>query len=257
MVRAQEAFPIPAHEAVAARLERVRRRVDDAAARVGRSSRSVTIIAVSKSFGIDHVRWAQQAGQVDFGESRAQEFKRKALVAAQGLRWHFVGQLQRNKVRDVVGSAGLIHSVDRLELVQAIAERARRMKRVQQVLVQVNIGGDPAKGGCDVNDVFSLLAVARQLDGIACQGLMTVPPLKVDPRPIFRRLAELRDEARTVWAEVQHLSMGMSSDFEVAVEEGATIVRLGQAVFGPRPGGWGNASQSGSPGNTLQAEVPE
>jgi pyridoxal phosphate enzyme (YggS family) len=206
----------------------------------------VTIVAVSKSFDIHHVRWAQQAGQADFGESRAQELKQKAL-AAQGLRWHFIGRLQRNKARDVVGLAGLIHSVDRTELIRAIAERARRTKRVQQVLVQVNVEHDPTKGGCTPEDVFPLLATIRQVDGIACQGLMTIPPLEGNPRMAFRRLAELRDDARETWAEVQHLSMGMSGDFQVAIEEGATIVRLGEAVFGPRPGGWGDAPQSGVP----------
>jgi pyridoxal phosphate enzyme (YggS family) len=235
MARSQEALPIPTSETIAARLDKVRQRVADAATRVGRSPRSVTIVAVSKSFGTEDICWAQQAGQTDFGESRVQELKRKAAAAPQGLRWHFVGRLQRNKVQDVVSLAGLIHSVDRTELVQAIAECARRTKRIQQVLVQVNVAEDPAKGGCDPNDVFALLAAVRQLDGIACQGLMTIPPLGDDPRPVFRHLAELRDEARVVWAEVQHLSMGMSSDFEVAVEEGATIVRLGEAVFGPRP----------------------
>ncbi|MGH8903658.1 MAG: YggS family pyridoxal phosphate-dependent enzyme [Egibacteraceae bacterium] len=258
MTQAQEALPIPTSDAgrVAARLDTVRRRVADAAARVGRSPRSVTIVAVSKSFGVEHVRWAQQAGQVDFGESRAQELERKALVA-QGVRWHFIGRLQGNKVRDVVGLAGLIHSVDRIELVQAIAERARRTRRIQQVLVQVNVGNDPAKGGCNPDDVFTLLTAIRQLDGIACQGLMTIPPLEGDPRPVFRRLAQFRDEVRTVWAEVQHLSMGMSGDFEVAVEEGATIVRVGEAVFGPRPGGRGESPHTpGGRGESPQAGAP-
>jgi PLP dependent protein len=259
MVRPRSGISEPTCEtaAVAARLDRVRLRVSDAAARVGRSPRSVTIVAVSKSFDAEHVRWAQQADQVDFGESRAQELKRKvALTATQVLRWHFIGRLQRNKVRDVVGLAGLIHSVDRAELVQAIAERAQRTKRVQQVLIQVNVGNDPSKGGCDSGDVFALLAMVRQLDGIACQGLMTVPPLEGDPRPAFQHLAELRDKARTVWAEVQHLSMGMSSDFEIAIEEGATIVRLGEAVFGPRPGVQGRGAQGMSPAPPAGCLVP-
>ncbi|MGH3923044.1 MAG: YggS family pyridoxal phosphate-dependent enzyme [Pseudonocardiaceae bacterium] len=254
-------------DSVAARLDGVRRRIADAAARVGRSPRSVTLVAVSKLFSAEHVRWAQRAGQADFGESHAQELKRKALVA-QGVRWHFVGRLQGNKVRDVVGLTGLIHSVDRTELAQAIAERAWRTRRIQQVLVQVNLGGDPAKGGCDPDGVFALLTAIRQLDGIACQGLMTIPPLGSDPRPVFRRLARFRDQARTVWPEVQHLSMGMSGDFEVAVEEGATIVRLGEAVFGPRPGGRGESPQMpggrgespqmpGGRGESPNAGVPE
>lgn len=258
MARIQEALPMQASEAaaIAARLDAARRRVADAATRVGRSPRSVAIVAVSKSFSAEQIRWAQQAGQTDFGESRAQELERKALTVPQGLRWHFVGRLQRNKVRDVVGLAGLIHSVDRTELVEVVAERARRTERVQQVLLQVNVGGDPAKGGCDPEEVFALLSLIRQLDGIACQGLMTVPPLESDPRLVFRHLAELRDEARAVWAEVQHLSMGMSGDFEVAIEEGATIVRLGEAIFGPRvPGGRGDSPRV--PGGTGgQGEPP-
>jgi uncharacterized pyridoxal phosphate-containing UPF0001 family protein len=143
--------------------------------------------------------------------------------------------LQRNKVKDVVGVATLIHSIDRVDLAEPLAERARRQGRVQRVLVQVNVGDDPAKGGCDVDETVGLVARVRAIDGIACQGLMTIPRLGEDPRPAFARLRELRDDVRARFPEVQHLSMGMSGDFEVAVQEGATIVRVGEAVFGPRP----------------------
>jgi pyridoxal phosphate enzyme (YggS family) len=221
-------------EVIAERLGRIWCRIADAAERAGRAPRSVTVVAVSKTFSVHRVLAAYRAGQADFGESRAQELKRKASAAGQGLRWHFVGRLQRNKVRDVVGLAGLIHSVDRIELARAIADRARRMGRVQQALVQVNVGGDPAKGGCRPDEALGLVEEVRELDGIACQGLMTIPALEADPRPVFQRLRQLRDAARERWPEVQHLSMGMSKDFEVAVEEGATIVRLGEAVFGSR-----------------------
>ena len=216
------------------RLEAVRRRMAEASERTGRGPRSVTLVAVSKGFGVERVRAAKEAGQHDFGENRAAELKRKAAAEA-GVRWHFLGRLQRNKVRDVVGVAGLIHSVDRIELARSIADRAQRAGRVQQVLVQVNAGADPAKSGCEPDGALRLVEQIRGLDGIACQGLMTIPPLQGDPRPVFRRLRELRDEARARWPEVQHLSMGMSKDFEVAIEEGATIVRVGEAVFGPRP----------------------
>jgi len=222
-------------EEIAARLADVRRRIAEAAARAGRSRASVTLVAVSKLFDVSDVLAARRAGQSDFGESRAQELARKAREAGGGIRWHFVGRLQRNKVKDVVGVASLIHSVDRIELAEAIAERARREERVQRVLVQVNVGDDPAKAGVRPEDALALVARVREMDGIACEGLMTIPPLDVDPRPVFVALRELRDDLRERFPEVQHLSMGMSNDFEVAVEEGATIVRLGEAVFGPRP----------------------
>ncbi|MGH8933240.1 MAG: YggS family pyridoxal phosphate-dependent enzyme [Egibacteraceae bacterium] len=224
---------------IAARLDDLRYRVDRAALRAGREPGSVRIVAISKTFHPQDIQAARQAGQVDFGENRAQELRRKAiamktLAGDEGLRWHFVGRLQRNKVRDVVGLATLIHSVDRVEVARAVADRARRIGSVQQVLVQVNIGNDPAKGGCRPDEALTLVEHVRDLEGITCQGLMTVPALEVDPRPFFGRLRELRDVARDRWPEVQHLSMGMSKDFEVAVEEGATIVRLGEAIFGSR-----------------------
>ncbi|HUH07467.1 MAG TPA: YggS family pyridoxal phosphate-dependent enzyme [Egibacteraceae bacterium] len=220
---------------LAERLALAQRRIAAAAERAGRSPHAVTLVAVTKGFDVDAVLAARALGQADFGESKAQELRRKAREAGAGVRWHFVGRLQRNKVKDVVGTASLIHSVDRLELANAIAERARKSGRVQRVLVQVNAGDDPAKGGCAVDEALALVARVRALDGTACEGLMGIPPLDADPRPVFATLRELRDDVRARFPEVQHLSMGMSSDFEVAVEEGATIVRLGEALFGPRP----------------------
>ena len=220
---------------VAARLSGVRERVAAAAARAGREPASVSLVAVSKGFNAAAVTRARQAGQRDFGESRAQELVRKARDVGLGVRWHFVGRLQRNKVPDVVGTVALVHSVDRVPLAEALAGRARRLGRIQRVLVQVNVGNDPAKGGCAPEEAPELVARARELPGLACEGLMTVPPMGTDPRPVFARLRLLRDRLRARFPEVQHLSMGMTSDFEVAVEEGATIVRVGEAVFGPRP----------------------
>lgn len=220
---------------VAVRLADVRRRIAEATQRAGRATGTVSLVAVSKTFGVSAIRAAQAAGQVDFGEARAQELKAKAEQLGPEVRWHFVGRLQRNKVKDVVGLAGLIHAVDRFELAEAVSERAQRQARVQQVLLQVNVGEDPAKGGCTVDEALDLLGDVRGLSGIACCGLMTIPPLGVDPRPLYRRLRELRDDAQVRFPEVAHLSMGMTGDYEVAVEEGATIVRVGEAVFGPRP----------------------
>lgn len=217
------------------RLSEVLLRIAAAAERVGRSPHAVTLVAVSKGFDAEAIRAGRRVGQADFGESRAQELRRKSEEIGPGVRWHFVGRLQRNKVRDVVGLASLIHSVDRFELAEAIAERMAPRGGVQRVLVQVNVGDDPAKGGCPVDETIQLVARVRGLEGIACEGLMTIPPLGVDPRPLFRRLRELRDDLRGRFPEVQHLSMGMSGDFETAVEEGATIVRVGEAIFGQRP----------------------
>ena len=217
------------------RLAEVRQRIAAAAERVGRSPHAVTLVAVSKGFDAEAIRSGRRAGQSDFGESRAQELRRKSDAIGPGVRWHFVGRLQRNKARDVVGTASLIHSVDRFELARSISEQMAGRGGVQRVLVQVNVGDDPAKGGCAIDDTVQLVARVRGLEGIACEGLMTIPPLGVDPRPAFARLRELRDDLRARFPEVQHLSMGMSGDFETAVEEGATIVRVGEAVFGQRP----------------------
>jgi pyridoxal phosphate enzyme (YggS family) len=214
--------------------------VTAAAERAGRARSAVTVVAVSKRFGAEAVRSALRAGHTDFGESRAQELRRKAASVGEGVRWHFVGRLQRNKVPDVVGLVSLVHSVDRLELAEALAAQARAghagtAAPNQRVLVQVNAGDDPRKGGCRVGDAPALVAKVRELDGLACEGLMTVPPMGEDPRPVFARLRTLRDELRARFPEVVQLSMGMTDDFEVAIEEGATIVRVGEAIFGPRP----------------------
>lgn len=227
-------------EAAHERLDRVRTRIGAAAARAGRDPRAITLVAVSKNVDVGAVRALRAAGQADFGENRAQELQQKvAALAESRVRWHFVGRLQRNKVKEVVGVATLIHSVDRVELGEAIGDRAGRRNLVQRVLVQVNVGEDPAKGGCAPEAAAGLVARLRRFEGIACVGLMTMPPLGPDVRPLFRRLRELRDRLRRRFPEVTELSMGMSRDFDVAVEEGATMVRVGQALFGQRPGGTG------------------
>ena len=226
--------PQPSSADLAGRLAGVTRRIAAAAARAGRAPSSVTLVAVSKGFDAATVAAACEAGQVDFGENKAQELQAKAPIVP-GVRWHFIGRLQRNKVRDVVGTASLIHSVDRIELAEELAARAARTARMQRVLVQVNAGDDPAKAGCSVAAAPQLVAQVRELPELACEGLMTIPAAGQDPRPAFARLRKLRDDLRNDFPEVQHLSMGMTHDFEVAVEEGATIVRIGEAIFGPRP----------------------
>ena len=204
----------------------IRRRIADA----GGDPEAVTVVAVTKGFPPEVVDAAVGAGFHDLGENYAQELQAKADHAAEQrlpVRWHFVGRVQRNKVRHIAGSVHLWHSVDRLEVGEAIASRAPG----SSVLVQVNVTDEPQKGGCPPASAGELVAALGRLD-LEVLGLMTVGP-EGDPeaaRPGFRLLREIRDELGLV-----ELSMGMTDDLEVAVQEGATIVRVGRALFGPRP----------------------
>lgn len=231
---AADATPGPCDTSIAGRLTEVRTRIAAAAERAGRDPAEVTLIAVAKTFDADAVAAARDAGQVDIGESRANELSTKSQALGSRVRWHFVGQLQRNKVKDVAGVACLIHSVDRLSLAEEIAARAARSGTVQRVLLQVNVADDEAKAGCAPHDALPTLARLRDLPHVACEGLTTIPAMGADPRPAFASLRALRDDAAARYPEVTHLSMGMSGDFEAAVEEGATLVRVGEGVFGPR-----------------------
>ncbi len=236
--------PAPAAEDLGARLATVREEVRAAAERVGRDPAAVTIVAVTKTFDAERVAALADLGQRDVGESRAQELKQKAATLGGRVRWHHVGQLQRNKVKDVVGTATLVHSVDRLALGRDLAERAAALGLLQRALLQVNVTGDPQKAGCEPEEVLPLLARLRELPALACVGLMTIPALDADPRAAFRALRALRDEARARFPEVEHLSMGMSADYAIAVEEGATLVRPGEAILGPRPSREGSQEES-------------
>lgn len=225
------------HHVLGARLERVRARIDAAAHRAGRDPSGVTLVAVSKTFGTDVLLEAITAGITDLGENRAQELKEKVAVIGDRARWHFVGHLQTNKVRHVVGSVRLVHSVDRIGLAEAIARRARSLGVVQDALIEVNIAGESSKHGASPTAAVALAGEIDSLDGIHIRGLMAMPPATPDPdasRPYFRRLAQLRRELLRHVNDADELSMGMSGDFEVAVEEGATLVRVGEAIFGPR-----------------------
>lgn len=219
------------------RLGSVRARIEEACARSGRDPSAVTLVAVSKTFPVDQVVAAIEVGATDIGENRAQEMKEKATVIGDRARWHFIGPLQTNKVRVVVGVASLIHSVDRFGLGEAIARRARSLGLVQDVLVEVNVGREPTKAGVEPQKVLALARALDALEGVRVGGLMTIPPDTGDPegaRPYLRELAELGRLVRADLPMARHLSMGMSGDLEVAVEEGATLVRVGRAIFGPR-----------------------
>jgi len=213
---------------VASRLAEVRERVDVAARRAGRFPDAVTIVGATKTVSVERIAEALVAGLVDIGENRAQELVAKAPELEQsGIthRWHFLGRLQRNKVRMLAPWVQCWQSVDRTDLVDTIADRAPGAT----VLLEVNLGDEPGKGGCRARDLPAFVDHARHR-GLHPSGLMTVPPAALDPRPFFARLRELADTLG-----LAELSMGMTGDFEAAIEEGATIVRVGRAIFGDRP----------------------
>lgn len=222
---------------VAERYRAVRRQVADAADCAGRDPEDVTIVAVTKTVGVDDVANAIKAGMHDFGENRAQEFLGKYGLFPD-MNWHFIGTLQTNKVADIVGKPVLIHSVDSLRLLRAIDKRATEVDVVQPVLLQVNVSGEESKHGFVPEEMEDVLREADALEGVAVRGLMTMAPLA--PRPeevrwVFRDLAALATRLRALrfdTVELTELSMGMTNDFKIAVEEGATIVRVGRAIFG-------------------------
>ena len=212
-------------------LARVRERIRRAAERAGRAPAEVLLVGVSKSVDVERIRRALAAGLPALGENRVQEAREKIAALGRPVPWHMVGHLQTNKARDAVLLFDVIHSVDRLELARELHRRAAA-DRAAEVLVQVNLSGEPTKGGFAPGELKGALEALAELPGLRVRGLMTIPPpveRAEEAREWFRRLRELRDEAG-----LEHLSMGMSDDFEVAVEEGATIVRVGTAIFGPR-----------------------
>ena len=221
---------------IALRYEAVRRQVCDAADVSGRGPDDVTIVVVTKTVGVSEIRMALDAGARDFGENRVQEFLGKYGLFPDAS-WHFIGTLQTNKVKDVVGRACLIHSVDSLHLLREIGRRSEQADVVQPVLLQVNVSGEGTKHGFACADVRDALVEASSMPQVEVRGLMTMAPYgrPEDARWVFRELAELRDSLKEMplnGVELTELSMGMSNDFRVAVEEGATIVRVGGAIFG-------------------------
>ncbi len=225
---------------LAQRLAETRRRIATAAEAAGRHPGDVILLGVTKTHPPQLCRMAVELGVEDLAENRVQELIAKRTEVT-GARWHLVGRLQRNKVKDLIGTHVLIHSVDRRSLVDELSRRAERAGVVQRVLVQVNVGDDPAKGGCHLTETEALVAYARGRPNLAIEGLMTIPPMPPAgsdhasaARPLFAALREQRDSLRARFPEVAHLSMGMSADLEAAVAEGATMVRVGTALFGPR-----------------------
>ncbi len=226
---------------VAARIAAVHERIALAARRAGRDPGQVTLVGVSKTVGRPEVDAAYAAGLRHFGENRVQDALVKFAGAPPDLMLHLIGSLQTNKVRHAAGRFQLIHSVDRLSLIDALQARCASMDVVQSILLQVNVAGEEQKHGCEPDEVATLIESVLVCPNIELRGLMTMAPLTASPeetRPVFAGLRELRDRLQREYpdASLADLSMGMTNDYEVAVEEGATIVRVGRAIFAPPAG---------------------
>ncbi len=227
-------------EEVARNLATVRGRIERACAEAGRAPKEVTLTVVTKFFPASDVRLLAGLGVSDVGENRHQEAAEKAAeCAALGLRWHFIGGLQSNKAAAVAGYADVVESVDRPKLLTGLSRGARERGAVVDCLVQVNLDADAGEGsgrsGASPDSVPSLAEAVAAAEGLRLRGVMGVAPLGEDPRPAFEKLARLADEVRRVDPAATWVSAGMSGDLEVAVKTGATHVRIGSAVLGPRP----------------------
>ena len=223
---------------IARNLEEVRDRIAAAARRAGRDPALVRLLAVSKTVPLEHIQAAVAVGQLLFGENYLQEARPKIAALGPAPSWHFIGHLQSNKAKAAVGLFDVIHGVDSLKLAQALDSAAASMGARQKILIQVNLAGEASKSGAAPETVPGLLRELGRLPHLHLLGLMTLPPWLADPeavRPYFRALRELRDRLEADLRQpLPELSMGMSGDFEVAVAEGATLVRVGTAIFGSR-----------------------
>jgi hypothetical protein len=239
---AESAAADPANLAdLAARVRAIRARVAMAAERAGRAPDDVLVVAVSKTVDADHVRGVYELGLKTFGENRVQEARGKiAALPLPLIAWELIGHLQSNKVARAATLFARVQSVDSLALAEALSRRAGEAGRVLPILLEINVAGEASKSGLAPDDLPDVARAVAALPHLRPDGLMTVAPIAADPetvRPVFRRLRELRDRLRDAVSGPSwpHLSMGMTDDFEVAIAEGATIVRIGRAIFGARP----------------------
>ena len=220
----------------------IREKIRQAALSCGRDPETIRLVAVTKTVSPEHIRQAMDAGLRIFGESYIQEAVTKiSALADKDVSWHFIGHLQSNKAKIAVRCFDLIHSVDSLGLAEALNHQAERINKIQDILVQVNISGESTKSGAAAEEAIALINAIRWMENLSVKGLMTIPPFFDQPekaRPYFKALADLKDQIRKQSMpgnEMTELSMGMTGDFEVAIEEGATLVRIGTALFGDRP----------------------
>lgn len=225
--------------AVTINLENIRQNIDQICRKIGRNIENIDLLAVTKKVPIEGIQEAVENGQKLFGENKVQELLAKQALLPANLRWHLIGHLQSNKIRKVLPVVEMIHSVDSLELAQDINRIANELGLFPKILLEVNVAGEASKYGFKPEGVISQLEDLLALDRLEIQGLMCIPPVVEEPeaaRPFFVKLREIRDELeRRAGAPFPTLSMGMSHDYEVAVGEGATIVRIGSAIFGERP----------------------
>jgi hypothetical protein len=214
-------------------------RIDKKCLVIGRNSQEIKLIAVSKNFSPDDINQAFDGGIKDFGENKAQELISKFEVLGNKVTWHFIGHLQKNKVKFVVRSAEYIHSVDSISLLNEINKRAGNLNKVQKILLQVKTSKEETKSGIDNDqDVFQIAEHCKELKNVQLSGLMTIAPFtnnEEEIRKSFKHLRKLRDEFKSRgFYTIKELSMGMTSDYEIAIEEGATMLRIGSAIFGQR-----------------------
>ncbi len=219
---------------------RIRKKVRDAAERSGRSLEDITLIAVTKTQGVEKIQHALQAGMLDLGENKVQELCDKYPLVDTECRWHLIGHLQTNKVKFIIDKVHMIHSLDRLDLADEIQKRAAKAGRTMDVLVQVNVAGEETKFGIAPEEARSFVKQLAVYPNLRVRGLMTVAPHVQNPeetRPVFRQLKKIFIDIRQENIDninMDYLSMGMSNDYEIAIEEGANMVRIGTAIFGAR-----------------------
>lgn len=220
--------------------ENVLCQIDEAAKKSGRSLKDITLIAVSKTVAVDRIKELTDLGVADLGENRVQEICEKYDVFEQNIRWHLIGQLQTNKVKYIIDKVTMIHSLDRMELAQEIQKRSLKAGRIMDVLVEVNVSGEKSKSGIAPGEAIDFVGKLSEFPNIRVKGLMTVAPFFTDnseARPIFRGLRKLAvdiDNENIHNISMDFLSMGMSNDFSVAIEEGSNMVRIGSKIFGKR-----------------------
>ena len=218
-------------------LLRVRERIEGAARRAGRDPKEINLVAVSKTVEVERIREAIDAGVTILGENYVQEAQKKIEQIGKLVAWHFIGHLQSNKAKYAVNLFDAIHSLDSIPLAEELNRRAEKADRKIPVMIEVNLSGEPTKFGTEEEKVFAIAKKVLDLGNLSLEGLMTMPPYFDDPemnRPFFVRLRALKDKMAEEGISMKELSMGMSNDFEVAIEEGATYVRVGTAIFGAR-----------------------
>jgi pyridoxal phosphate enzyme (YggS family) len=227
-------------DSIKARLDEINDEIAEACRRSGRDLNEVKVIAVTKSHPIEVIRTALEQGLCIFGENRVQELIRKKIALPDEIEWHLIGTLQRNKVKNIIGKVVLIHSVDSYKLAQAISREALLKNIVADILLQVNIAGEISKYGFETKELLTEIKEISTLEGIKIKGLMTIAPVASDvneARPVFKKLrmlAKTIEDMNIDKVEMKELSMGMSGDFTVAIEEGATLIRVGSRIFGRR-----------------------